>query len=305
LHFKNPTDKENKVARFAHYTSAEAALNIIRSKRIWMRNATCMTDYLEVQHGFQIYRNYFSKKENESAFIQALDRCSPGAAKEAINLFNQWWADIQFHTYITSLSEHDDKEDFHGRLSMWRAFGGNPGRVALILGLPWFADAGFALHVSVSPVAYSEEAEVHAVIGEVIQNIYAEREFLASLDRATVVGMAFHFLVAGVTCTKHAGFREEREWRGIYSPNRWPSPLIESSIEVIGGVPQIIHKIPLDAAVLPALAELDFARLLDRVIIGPSPYPLVMKQAFVAALTAAGVKDPDQRVVISNIPIRG
>jgi hypothetical protein len=31
--------------RFAHYTSAEAALSIIESKRIWMRNASCMSDY--------------------------------------------------------------------------------------------------------------------------------------------------------------------------------------------------------------------------------------------------------------------
>jgi hypothetical protein len=31
--------------RFVHYTSAEAALSIIRSKRIWMRNTTCMSDY--------------------------------------------------------------------------------------------------------------------------------------------------------------------------------------------------------------------------------------------------------------------
>jgi len=34
-----------KPIRFAHYTSAEAALKIIKSKRILMRNATCMADY--------------------------------------------------------------------------------------------------------------------------------------------------------------------------------------------------------------------------------------------------------------------
>jgi hypothetical protein len=35
-------------ARFVHYTSAEAALKIINQKRLWMRNAACMTDYREV-----------------------------------------------------------------------------------------------------------------------------------------------------------------------------------------------------------------------------------------------------------------
>ena len=41
-------------ARFVHYTSAEAALSIIRGKRVWMRNTTCMADYREVQHGYDI-----------------------------------------------------------------------------------------------------------------------------------------------------------------------------------------------------------------------------------------------------------
>jgi hypothetical protein len=38
-------------ARFVHYTSAESALKIITSKRLWMRNTTCMADYREVRHG--------------------------------------------------------------------------------------------------------------------------------------------------------------------------------------------------------------------------------------------------------------
>src|SRR6266853_1802850 len=44
--------------RCVHYTSAEAALSIIESKRIWMRNATCMTDYREVKHGFTILNKF-------------------------------------------------------------------------------------------------------------------------------------------------------------------------------------------------------------------------------------------------------
>ena len=39
--------------------------------------------------------------------------------------------------------------------------------------------------------------------------------------------------------TETGGFEEEREWRAIYTPKRAASPLIISSTEVIGGVPQI------------------------------------------------------------------
>jgi hypothetical protein len=49
-------------------------------------------------------------------------------------------------------------------------------------------------------------------------------------------------LLAGVTCLKHEGFREEREWRAIYCPRFYPSPLMGSDIEVIGGVPQLVSR---------------------------------------------------------------
>jgi hypothetical protein len=48
-------DPSRTHVRLVHYTTAEAALNIIRSKRFWMRNTNCMADYREVQHGFDIF----------------------------------------------------------------------------------------------------------------------------------------------------------------------------------------------------------------------------------------------------------
>ncbi len=42
-----------KKLRFVHYTSANAALEIIKTKRMWMRSSTCMADYREVQHGLE------------------------------------------------------------------------------------------------------------------------------------------------------------------------------------------------------------------------------------------------------------
>jgi hypothetical protein len=290
--------------RFAHYTSAEAALGIITSKRIWMRNTTCMADYLEVQHGFEILRKFFSDKPKTDAFVAALDVCVPGAAMEAINLFNQWWQNIQFNTYITSISEHDPKEDLHGRLSMWRAFGGSTARVALVIKLPWFSGGADALNVIFSPVAYLTEDEAHAVIYTVIKNIGTNCDFLRSVDRQTIVGTVFTMLRAGVICLKHEGFREELEWRAIFSPALRPSPSMQSSTEVIGGVPQLVYKFPLDGKVSPDLEELDIARIVDRLIIGPSPYPWVMYQAFVDALTKSGVSDAEKLVFISGIPIR-
>jgi hypothetical protein len=55
-------------ARFVHYTSAEAALKIIKSKRVWMRNTTCMSDYREVQYGYDILNRVFLANGNRGAF---------------------------------------------------------------------------------------------------------------------------------------------------------------------------------------------------------------------------------------------
>ena len=142
------------------------------------------------------------------------------------------------------------------------------------------------------------------MIEEVIANLGTSRDFLRSIDRQVVVGTVFIMLLAGVTCLKHEGFREEREWRAIYCPEFLPSPLMESAIQNVGGVPQLFYKLPLDVAASPALADLDFSRIFDRLIIGPSQYPWPMYDAFREELTKAGVADSQDRVWTSNIPIR-
>jgi hypothetical protein len=290
--------------RFAHYTSAEAALEIIKSKRLWMRNATCMADFREVQHGFELMNSFFSVPDNRKRFAAAVDICAPGAAELAIEQFNKSWLDIQLDTYITSVSEQGRGEDQHGRLSMWRAFGAGSTRVAIIVKVPMFSGAGLALKIIFSPVAYLGKEAVHEVIAEVMENVKANSDFLRGLDRGVIVGMVLTMLIAGVACLKHEGFREEREWRAIYSPNRQGSALIESSTETIRGVPQVVYKLPLDKTKSPDLTDLDFSTLFDRLIIGPSPYGWALAKAFTTALVDAGVPDAPARVRNSTIPIR-
>jgi len=291
--------------RFAHYTSAEAALGIIKSKRVWLRNATCMSDFSEVQHGFRILNSFFLDDAKKTAFATALDKCAPGAAREAIELFNNNWRDIQLDTYIASVSEHDKEEDQHGRLSMWRAFGtGSSTRVALVFKVPMLSVAAIPLNLLFSPVAYLTNDQAHAVIEQIIANVQMNTDFLRSLDRNVIVQMIFTTFLAAVTCLKHEGFKEEREWRAIYSPNRLGSSLMERSTEVIGGVPQIVYKLPLDEKVSADIGELDFSRIFDQIIIGPTQYSWALFKAFMAALGDAGIRDSHLHVRQSFIPLR-
>jgi hypothetical protein len=290
--------------RFAHYTTAEAALNIIRTKRIWMRNTTCMVDYREVQHGFDILKDYFDPVRTKQ-FADELDKSVPGAAMEAINRFDGWWrSNLSLNLFVACLSEHSSKEDMHGRLSMWRAFGSGSTRVAIVIKIPRYSEAAGALGLMFSPVSYLTREEFHAVIAEVLSNVSKEQQFLRSVDRAVVVNFIFMMLLSGVACLKHEGFREELEWRAIYAPQLWPSKFMETSIEVLNGVPQHVHKIPLDGSVVPELASLDIAHCFDRLIIGPSSYPWAIGNAFAEELGRVGVVDPHLKIVASGIPIR-
>ncbi len=307
-HFKEQCDKFFKTvtdkSRFVHYTSADAALSIIQNKRIWMRNTVCMSDFQEVQYGYDILHNYFYDPTKGKAFFDALEQCVPGIVLEAIKLFDQWWNIIKSQTFITSVSEHDDSEDIHGRLSMWRAFGGHKTRVALVFNLPVFSEGSQALNLMFNPVAYLTKDEVHGVMNQVKENIEANSDFLSNVERQSIVNQIFYMLRASVVCLKHEGFKEEREWRAIFTPNLLgATPLMEPpSTQVLEGIPQLVYEIPLDESVSPILADLEFSRLFDRLIIGPTPYPLPIYQAFETALKNAGVANPI--IQVSGIPIR-
>lgn len=292
--------------RFIHYTSAEAAVKIISQKRLWLRNAACMSDFREVQHGFSILHRFFSVPDQTKSFTAAIDQFAPGAADEAIKRFNDWWSKgtIQFNTFIASISEHDAEEDFHGRLSMWRAFGSTSARVGLVFNVPFQSPGAEAMNLIFSPVAYFKDSEADQLVPEVIKNINANTAFLKTVGHQEIVNWLFYTLLLGVTCVKHEGFREEKEWRIVHCPHLYPSRFIAASTEVVGGVPQRVFKLPLDEAVDPILEDLDISNLFERLIIGPSPYPVAMFDAFVDVLTKAGVADAGTKIFISNIPIR-
>jgi hypothetical protein len=297
-------DRRLPAARFVHYTSAEAALSIIKEKRVWMRNTNCMTDYKEVQHGFEVLQKFFRDRTKKDHFLSALNAITPGVGDEALRLFDQWWGYILFGTYVTSISEHEAAEDEHGRLSMWRAYGGPGGRVAMVFRLPWMSSAREALSLRVSPVAYLGEQEAHAELLNVGEKIREHRDFLQSFNRDVLIGSVFNVLMMAVTCLKHEGFHEEKEWRIIHVPQMEPSRLMQSAIKVVKGIPQIVYELPLDVSFSDKLADLDMATIFDSLIVGPSQFreSEIMAQAFAKALADAGVKKPVLRV--SHIPIR-
>ena len=288
---------------FVHYTSAENALKIITSKQVWMRNARCMADYMEVIHGHQMLVQFFAQSKNKDAFHKVMNRCFKDIGEETINAFDQQWNNLQWDIYISSISEHDQAEDSYGRLSMWRAFGRLPARAALVLNLPAPGSA-VGLGVALSPVAYLDYNGVEKLMKKIIANVRSNVDFLRTLDRERVKASIFEMLSVTAVSLKHVGFKEEKEWRVIYMPQVRPSNLITWATEVVEGIPQVVHKIPLTDRPDNDLVGVEIPALVERVIIGPTAFPVTIGHAFMIALTQAGVPNAASRVMVSSIPLR-
>ena len=236
-------------ARFAHYTSADAALKIIRTRRLWMRDATCMADYGEIEHGFRLSLRLLKQNNRLEEFKAALEAVAPGVADKGLNTFDQHSYSIRRGgTFIASLSEHRDHEDNFGRLSMWRAFGSTGVRVAVIVRLPAFSTAGQAMQVTFAPVSYATEAQAAQDLDECIARIKANADFLKGLDQNILHAMVFVKFLAAIVSMKHEAFSEEFEWRAVYTTvlGAVATLKIDHSVESINGVPQKVYHLPLD-----------------------------------------------------------
>ncbi len=289
--------------KFVYYTSAEVAVSILRNQEIWMRKTNCMNDYSEVEYGLDLLYQAWDSGCGKLLKAQ-LDALFSGFSDKIEKKFNEWTLAFRLDTYLTCISEHEsDTEDDLGRLSMWRAYGGKAG-VALVLNNDVLLSATDALSAYASPVAYLDKEQFFSRIEEISENIRNSSTVLKAFEEHAIFDYVFEMLRAAMLCTKHPGFSEEREWRVIYSPIFAPSNVIKKSIETINGIPQLVCKIPLIDIPDQQLNNLELSKFLHHIIIGPTEFPLTIKETFVSLLDAIGVEEPASKVHISNIPLR-
>lgn len=303
--FKELNENNRKLA---HYTSAEAGYNIIRSKTIWMRNVEYMNDYTEVEWGKKVvyaaldntdiksrldklFKELFSEKLFDEGFKLAKETFLDGIAKK---------------TYITCLSEHDkNMDDEYGRLSMWRAYAKNNG-VALIFNTEFTNDdeqPDRAVLVT-SPVFYGDD--VIREFDKIINRMSKEKKYLKNMGYAYVRNKLFMVIYYAILSIKHPSFKEEKEWRIILS---FPSEnevanlngILEHSFEIIAGIPQKIYKINLNRK------HVNIQNLIDRIIIGPtglSNNSDNIKRAFEQLPCEKRTDINDNLVHVAKIPLR-
>lgn len=291
-----------KKSRFVHYTRAEAAMHILKSKEIWMRNASCMNDLTEVQHGMNCF--FLAYKGRQGQRLKSnLENLFPGICNEIDRYINGWASQFLSETYLTCISEHLDDEDARGRLSMWRAYGKGDG-VAIVMNNTPFLVGSSALKAYASPVEYLNQEQFENELEKVVEKIEGNQDFLVKQNKRMVISYVFNMFKFAVLCTKHPGFREECEWRIVYSPKLGESEHLKREIRSISGIPQTIYKIPLRDLSAEGLVGIEIKDLVNRIIIGPTRYARPTAEAFSQILTEAGVENAEQRIFISDIPLR-
>lgn len=295
-------DIANSTRRFVHYTSAEVACSILINQEVWMRRPQVMNDFQEIEWGWSCLLSAWNQGIGDR-FKEALNGLFPGSSERIIGHFDSLLPAVRSQSYMTCISEHDDDEDEIGRLSMWRAYGGHAG-VALVLNTKVFTSVSDVLNAYTHPVWYHSANQVAERIESVILKIAENEEFLRAQGEEFVHGYVYELLNSVILCTKHPGFREEREWRIIHNSHPDRNPNLRYFHQVIRGIPQQVVAIPLKDHPDQGLVGATPADLINRVIIGPNEYSWEARAVLVELLTKLGVGNPHERVWVSDIPVR-
>ncbi|WP_415910103.1 DUF2971 domain-containing protein [Oleiharenicola sp. Vm1] len=289
--------------RLAYYTTAETAMRILANQEVWLRNTAVMNDYMEVQHGMRCLHEAWQKSDGAKRVKSLLEELHAGAVARLESTYNSWHTKIQSDTFIACVSEHQASENDHGRLSMWRAYGGKAG-VAFVFKPDFLSQETNAIGAYSHPVSYLDGSNFAVGLNALADRMEQAKPFLKNRTGDEMHNIAFSLLLWSAIATKHPGFAEEREWRVVAVPSMWKSEIMRQTVEVVRGIPQPVLKLPLRNFPAHNIWSLAIPELLDRIVIGPCDNPRILARAFSELLSQAGVKDVAEKITSSGIPLR-
>lgn len=303
---KRTKDIADRNGLLAHYTTADTAMKIIKGRSLWLRNAAVMNDFSEIEYGKSVMHPVL-KSELGARYCSALNAIKEDLADHVIRRHFEHREHARETVFTASLSEHEP-DDRLGRLSMWRAYGGPVAGVALLFH-GWAADLEIepSLDVGVSPVLYGDLDDFAREFEDAIGHLEANVDFLKGFDPEIISNAATHVLQLSMFSIKHPGFAEEREWRIIHRPYEFSSAMVMPFNVTIGGIPQTVYELPFHNPGKGAefnIPQLDLNAILAAVMLGPCAYPETVFRALRDEMAAAGIEEPEKRIIVSHIPLR-
>jgi hypothetical protein len=308
---------ERNDTQFVVYTSANTSKKVIENKELWLRNARLMNDFSEIEHGERCLLNAWHSDLGKK-LQTLLATIGPNLPEQIADYLSNTMALRYGSTYLMSFSEHGDAtgmEEQFGRLSMWRAYGGETNVAIVFDRTPFFAESN-AYGLAFSPVLYRQESAFKEnEFREFIESVDANVNFLKEVGVNTVRDYIFTAFHHAVLSLKHPAFSEEREWRLIFTAPKGNESSatkgadngdegLKARVVELDEGPQTVFTVPIKSVPEKGLVGADLDQVLKQIIIGPVRFPWTIQEALTETMKVAGISDPVRRVVVSEIPLR-
>ena len=151
----------------AHYTDIATAEQVITNDTIWLSNPLFMNDISEVRFGIIAGVEIF--RANPHVFPAA---GSDNRLKIIQTAFETAFAkdrnELSLDSYVFCFSKHDVETDSDGRLSMWRAYGGNGEGAAIVLSTAELANQNGPSPLLLAEVKYKSHEEQRDLLRKIV-----------------------------------------------------------------------------------------------------------------------------------------
>lgn len=286
---------ENGEITLTHYTTAEAAYNIISSKKIYMRDARFTNDRSEIKYGFDLINKAFSEKYQDlyRDLFSIID-------KNIIDDFNEVIIgdinNVLHNNFIFCLfgQRACKKEELHnGILSMWRTYGGKNGVCFQFNGSLVNTDLVNPVLSKVNYWNYNDlDAEMERFYKILIDNID-----IISQNKSILLSKIVNKIKYDLAFIKNPCFSEENEWRLVCFPDFGSDREYIIENVIIRGIPQVVVSLPFSPDY-----KTSFDEIISNVVIGPSNYAELVQRSIAELLRVEGLKNAYDRVTISDTP---
>ena len=289
----------------AHYTSIVGLENIFFSNQLWFSNPLAMNDLEEVRFAINEGCRLIAQSEEIRRALETEERHQT-FQQGVLHCYNTFGEQHVLDTYVFCLSEHA-KDDYDGLLSMWRGYGGNGTGAAVVFDTSQL-DVIQNSALMLDRVHYATTTQRLEWITKKIA------QFVSVLATASVPDDKLHFaahvlferLKLFALFTKHQGFSEEREWRVVYSTERDAQKRMAHMCDYAVGPRGVELKLKFPVAPVEGVTgrELSLAKMIDRIILGPTMSNTLAIAAFNRMLERLKQPHLKAKVRVSAIPFR-
>ena len=304
------SDLENKSSfadsrpLLAHFTTIAVVEQILKNKEIWFSNPLFMNDHEEIRFGMLqgVEALIFSAELRDACkSVDDFDYL----CDQVIGYRDNYAEAGAVDTFVFSLSIVEE-DDHDGLLSMWRGYGGNGGGAALVFDTKALTENQDSPLI-VAPVEYLSTVDRLTALKELVSKCgQLIKKYSVAKDGLHLV--AHHFLERlkiFSLFTKHVGFKEEKEWRVVYMPERDPDGVLKPLFGYHIGPSAIEPKLkfPIGRGSQMIGGELEMNKLVHRIILGPTMSSPLARASFLKML-AVCAPALSEKVVTSSIPYR-